>query len=68
MQAQTAAQKKIGDFGPKLASLTDDVVFGDVWQRVELSPHDRSLMTVVARVSASWATSPTCASARASSA
>jgi 4-carboxymuconolactone decarboxylase len=40
----------IGDFAPKLVSLTDDVLFGDVWARPELSPRDRSLITVAALV------------------
>jgi len=40
------AQKLIGDISPKLAQLTDDVLFGDVWARKELSPRDRSLITV----------------------
>jgi len=31
---------------PGLATLTDDVLFGDVWARPELSPRDRSLVTV----------------------
>jgi 4-carboxymuconolactone decarboxylase len=31
---------------PGLATLTDDVLFGDVWTRPELSPRDRSLVTV----------------------
>jgi len=31
---------------PGLASLTDDVLFGDVWTRPELSPRDRSLVTI----------------------
>lgn len=31
---------------PELAVLTDDVLFGDVWQRPELSPRDRSLVTI----------------------
>lgn len=35
-----------GDFAPKLAELTDDVLFEDVWNRPELSPRDRSLITV----------------------
>ena len=30
---------------PKLADLTDDVLFGDVWERPELSKRDRSLIT-----------------------
>lgn len=42
----TPAQRLIGDFAPKLVSLTDDVLFGDVWARPELSPRDRSLVTV----------------------
>jgi 4-carboxymuconolactone decarboxylase len=35
---------------PKLADLTDDVLFADVWQRPDLSPRDRSLITVAALV------------------
>lgn len=31
---------------PGLAALTDDVLFGDVWLRSELSPRDRSLVTI----------------------
>jgi 4-carboxymuconolactone decarboxylase len=31
---------------PGLAALTDDVLFGDVWLRPELSPRDRSLVTI----------------------
>ncbi len=48
-QAQTKAQQLIGDFAPKLVELTD-VLFGDVWARPELSPRDRSLVTVAALV------------------
>ncbi|MDZ4720306.1 MAG: carboxymuconolactone decarboxylase family protein [Roseiflexaceae bacterium] len=40
------AQKLVGDFAPKLAELTDDVLFGDVWERAALSKRDRSLITV----------------------
>ena len=32
-----AAQKPIGDVAPKLAELTDDMLFGDGWERAELS-------------------------------
>ena len=49
-QAMTPAQKAIGDFAPKLVSLTDDVLFGDVWERTELSKRDRSLITVAALI------------------
>ena len=40
---QSDMEKMFGDFAPKLVSLTDDVLFGDVWARQELSPRDRSL-------------------------
>ena len=46
----TPAQQLIGDFSPKLVSLTDDVLFGDIWARSELSPRDRSLVTVAALI------------------
>ena len=38
------------DFAPKLVSLTDDVLFGDVWERKELTPRERSLITVAALI------------------
>jgi 4-carboxymuconolactone decarboxylase len=31
---------------PGLAALTDEVLYGDIWRRPELSPRDRSLVTV----------------------
>ncbi len=40
----------MGDIAPKLADLTDEVLFGDVWQREGLSKRDRSLVTVAALV------------------
>ena len=46
----SAAQRMIGDFAPKMVALTDDVLFGDVWERVELSKRDRSLITVAALI------------------
>ena len=46
----SAAQKLLGDFAPKLVDLTDRVLFGDVWERPELSKRDRSLATVAALV------------------
>ncbi|MDZ7292804.1 MAG: carboxymuconolactone decarboxylase family protein [candidate division KSB1 bacterium] len=44
------SQKVIGDFAPKLAELTDNVLYGDVWERPELSKRDRSLVTVAALI------------------
>jgi 4-carboxymuconolactone decarboxylase len=45
-----AAQQLIGNFAPKLVELTDRVLFDDVWERLELSKRDRSLITVAALV------------------
>lgn len=47
---QSRAQQLMGDFAPKLAELTDDVLFGDVWEREGLSQRDRSLITVAALI------------------
>ena len=41
---QPQAQGWAQDF-PKLRQLTDDVLFGDVWERPGLSKRDRSLIT-----------------------
>ena len=35
---------------PKLVQLTDEVLFGDIWERQDLSKRDRSLITVAALV------------------
>jgi len=44
------SQAAIGDFAPKLADLTDNVLYGDIWERPELSKRDRSLATVAALI------------------
>jgi 4-carboxymuconolactone decarboxylase len=44
------AQQLMGDIAPKLADLTDDVLYGQVWSDPTLSPRDRSLVTVSALV------------------
>jgi 4-carboxymuconolactone decarboxylase len=49
-QPPSGAQKLFGDVAPKLADLTDKVLFGDVWSRPGLSKRDRSLVTVSALI------------------
>ncbi|WP_342249151.1 carboxymuconolactone decarboxylase family protein [Sphingomonas sp. OTU376] len=44
------AQQLMGDIDPKLAQLTDEVLFGDVWERPGLAKRDRSLITVAALI------------------
>jgi 4-carboxymuconolactone decarboxylase len=43
-------QRSFGDLAPKFAELTDQVLFGDIWQRPQLSARERSLATVAALV------------------
>ncbi len=49
---ESPMQKLVGDLAPTFVSLTDDVLFGQVWARPELSPRDRSLITISSLVSA----------------
>jgi 4-carboxymuconolactone decarboxylase len=44
----SGAQTMFGDLAPGLVHLTDDVLFGEVWERPQLSKRDRSLATVAA--------------------
>lgn len=48
MKKQTAGKAELGEFAPKFASLNDDVLFGEVWSRENLSLRDRSLITISA--------------------
>ena len=42
----SGAQKMFGEIAPALVGFTDDVLFGQVWTRPQLSPKERSLVTV----------------------
>jgi len=44
------AKNPLADFAPKLVELTEKVLFGDVWERPQLSKRDRSLITCAALV------------------
>jgi 4-carboxymuconolactone decarboxylase len=46
----SGARQMFGELAPGLARFTDDVLFGDVWKGPELSPRDRSLVTVACLV------------------
>ncbi|MFF2200590.1 carboxymuconolactone decarboxylase family protein [Streptomyces sp. NPDC058145] len=41
-----SAPEELKAIAPKLIEVTDEVLFGDVWERPGLSPRDRSLVTV----------------------
>ena len=49
-QQQSRAQQLMGGIAPKLAELTDGVLYGDIWERPQLSKRDRSLITVAALI------------------
>jgi 4-carboxymuconolactone decarboxylase len=49
-EQKSALGQTFGDFMPKIVELTDNVLFGDVWERPELSKRDRSLITVAALI------------------
>lgn len=49
----TWAEQNIGVFNPKLVELTDQLLFGDIWERPGLAKRDRSLITVAALIALS---------------
>jgi 4-carboxymuconolactone decarboxylase len=40
----------LAQFAPKLVEITEEVLFGDMWERPQLSKRDRSLITCAALV------------------
>jgi 4-carboxymuconolactone decarboxylase len=49
-KAATSARDEVRTVAPKLIEMTEKVVYGDVWERPELSKRDRSLITVAALI------------------
>lgn len=50
MANPSSSKHKIKAVIPKLYDLIESVVYGDVWQRTELSKRDRSLITIAAMI------------------
>ena len=50
----SARRDRINPDFPKLVSMTHEYVYGDVWERKQLSKRDRSLVTVAALVALGW--------------
>ena len=44
-------RRVFGTYAPEFVALTDDVMYGDVWERPGLSKRDRSLITVASLLS-----------------
>jgi 4-carboxymuconolactone decarboxylase len=49
-QSKLSTRELVGDVAPKLVELTEQVLFGDVWERPGLAKRDRSLITVATLV------------------
>ncbi len=43
---QSLDRESLQRVAPKLAELTQNVLFGDIWQRITLTPRERSLITL----------------------
>lgn len=48
---KSVPRNPFSDIAQALGDYSDKVLFGDVWKRTELSPRDRSLVTVACLVS-----------------
>lgn len=47
----SAARRAFGDIAPDLADYTDQVLFGDVWERPGLAPRERCIVTISSLIS-----------------
>lgn len=51
MANPSSSKEKVRTVVPKLVELIDTVVYGDLWNRTELSKRDRSMITIAALIS-----------------
>ncbi|OBZ14956.1 gamma-carboxymuconolactone decarboxylase [Bacillus sp. FJAT-27264] len=47
---KSTARDSFGEIAPAFVQYSEDVLFGDVWRRTELSLRERSLITVAALI------------------
>jgi len=50
VKRRAAVDAATGSITPALAGYTNDVLFGDVWRQTDLTPRDRSLITVASLI------------------
>ena len=50
----SARRDRINPDVPKLVEMTHQYVYGDVWERPQLSKRDRSMVTIAALVALGW--------------
>jgi 4-carboxymuconolactone decarboxylase len=53
-QIPLTSRQKVGEVAPKFLELGDEVLYGDIWERPQLSKRDRSLITCAAVVAGGW--------------
>ena len=46
----SSAREQVRPIAPKLVELAEDVVYGEIWERPDLSKRDRSLITIATLV------------------
>lgn len=46
----SAKRDRLKSFVPKLVDATENIIYGDMWERTQLSKRDRSLVTVASLV------------------
>lgn len=46
----SARRERVRNFVPKLIETSEEVLYGDIWERADLSKRDRSLVTVAALI------------------
>ncbi len=50
----SARRDRLKPVFPKLVEMTNDYVYGDLWEREQLSKRDRSMITIAALVALGW--------------
>ena len=50
MANPSSSKNKVRAVAPKLVEIIDTTIYGDVWERPELSKRDRSLITIAALI------------------
>jgi 4-carboxymuconolactone decarboxylase len=50
LQTRSGAHLAFGDIAPDFADMTEEILFGNIWQRPGLSPRDRSMITCTALI------------------
>jgi len=53
-KAPKSAREKVQEIAPDFIGMGDRILFGEIWERPQLSKRDRSLVTCAACVAGGW--------------